>query len=148
MTLEVLSFGTLSRMFSYLDSKSESNKRISKAFGLPNSFILKNWMHSISVLRNCCAHHSRIWNRRFSVGVKLPYNTSYPFIDRETIKTMHNNKLFSSLCCVKYILDIISPDSDLKKNLIEIINNGGRLLKVKDMGFPENWKSLYVWKDK
>ncbi len=148
MTLEVLSFGTLSRMFSYLESKSEPNKRITKAFGLPNSFILENWMHAISVLRNCCAHHSRIWNRRFPVGVKMSYNTSYPFIDRETIKTIHNNKLFASLCCVKYILDVISPDSDFKKNLVEIINNGGRLLKLRDMGFPENWKYLDVWKEK
>ncbi|NDV66914.1 Abi family protein [Bacteroides sp. 224] len=148
MTLEVLSFGTLSRMFSFLDSKSDPNKKIAKEFGLPNSFILENWMHSLSVLRNCCAHHSRIWNRRFPVGLKLPYNTSYPFIGRETIKTIHNNKLFASLSCIKYILDIISPQSDFKKNLISIIQDGGNLLKIKDMGFPENWAYLDVWKEK
>ena len=146
MTLEVLSFGTLSRMFSYLDKRYESNKKITRLFGLPNSAILDNWIHSISVLRNCCAHHSRIWNRRFPIGIKLSYNTSYPFIDRGTIKTIRSNKLFASLCCIKYILDIVSPDNDFKNNLIKTINKGGRLLKVKDMGFPENWCSLDVWK--
>lgn len=148
MTLEVLSFGTLSRMFSFLDSKSEANKKITKEFGLPNSFILENWMHAISVLRNCCAHHSRIWNRRFPIGLKLPYNTSYPFMGRDAIKSIHNNKLFALLSCIKYLLDIISPSSDFKKNLINIIQNGGKLLKIKDMGFPENWKYLDVWKEK
>ncbi|KAA6302887.1 MAG: hypothetical protein EZS26_001057 [Candidatus Ordinivivax streblomastigis] len=148
MTLEVLSFGTLSRMFACMDSKSEPNKRIAKAFGLPNSFILENWMHTISVLRNCCAHHSRIWNRRFPVRAKLSYNTINPFIDRETIKTLRDNKLFASLCCIKYILDIISPCSDFKKNLTDILSKGGRLLKIKDMGFPDNWMFLDVWKEK
>ncbi len=148
MTLEVLSFGTLSRLYSYLDKKSDKNKRIAQAFGLPNSDIFENWIHAISILRNFCAHHSRTWNRRFSVSVKLSYNTTYPFMDRETIKTVRDNKLFAILSCIKYILDIISPDSDFKKNLIVIMDDGGRLVKLKDMGFPENWVYLDVWKDK
>ncbi|MDH6342939.1 abortive infection bacteriophage resistance protein [Parabacteroides sp. PFB2-12] len=45
------------------------------------------------------------------------------------------------------ILDIISPQSDFKKNLISIIQDGGNLLKIKDMGFPENWAHLDVWKE-
>jgi abortive infection bacteriophage resistance protein len=147
MTLEVLSFGTLSRMFSYFDGKSEPSKKIAQTFGLPNSSILENWLHGISVLRNYCAHHSRIWNRRF-MSIKLPYHTSNPFIGREAVKTIRDNKLFALLSCIKYILDIVSPKSDLKKNLIEIMDNGGRLLKMKDMGFPDNWKFLDVWKDK
>jgi abortive infection bacteriophage resistance protein len=148
MTLEVLSFGTLSRIFACLDSKSEPAKRIAGAFGLPSSFILENWMHAISVLRNCCAHHSRIWNRRFPVRIKMPYNTLNPFIDRETIKTIRDNKLFASLCCIKYILDIVCPDNDFKNNLIDIMVKGGKLLGIKDMGFPDNWKFLGVWKEK
>jgi abortive infection bacteriophage resistance protein len=78
----------------------------------------------------------------------LPYNTISPFIDRETIKTIRDNKLFASLCCIKYILDIVSPDSDFRKNLIDMISKGGKLLKMKDMGFPDNWKYLDVWKEK
>jgi abortive infection bacteriophage resistance protein len=147
MTLEVLSFGILSRIYELL-KKTELKEAVTKWFGLTNISIMENWFHSISVLRNCCAHHNRIWNRRFSVGVKLPYNTLHPFMDRETIKSIHNNKLFSHLSCIKYILDIVSPENDFKKNLIETINNGGNLLKIKDMGFPDNWRYLDVWKEK
>jgi abortive infection bacteriophage resistance protein len=64
------------------------------------------------------------------------------------LKIIKNNKLFASLSCIKYILDIISPDSDFKTNLIDIIAKGGKLLQTKDMGFPEHWKSLDIWKDK
>ena len=145
MTLEVLSFGVLSRLYELL-KKTDIKKSIANWFGLKDISILENWFHSISVLRNCCAHHSRIWNRRFSVGVKLPYNATNPFMDRDTIKAIHNNKLFAHLSCIKYLLDIISPQNEFKQNLVELINEGGNLLEIKDMGFPNNWKYLGVWK--
>jgi abortive infection bacteriophage resistance protein len=146
MTLETLSFGNLSKLIANLDCKSATYKRISKALGLPNPFILENWIYSFSVLRNNCAHHSRIWNRRFHVELKLPYNTIFPFIDRATLNFIRTNKIFAVLSAIQYIVKIISPESNFKNNLIEIINNGGKLLKIKDMGFPNNWQSFGVWK--
>ena len=116
MTLEVLSLGSLSVLYSSLN-KSNLKKRIAQEFGLPNFFFLENWMHSLSILRNCCAHHTRIWNRRFTVGIKIPNNTLHPFIDKKSINTIRNNKLFIVLCCIKYILNIISPNSDFKNSL-------------------------------
>lgn len=147
MVLEVISFGTLSRMYDLL-LKSDTKLEIAKSFGLPNDKILVNWMHSISVLRNCCAHHSRVWNRRYIVNVIFPYNTSFPFMNRESITLVRTNKLFAILCCIKYILDIISPQSDFKNNFVDIQKNAGSLLRMKDMGFVDNWKYLGVWRDK
>ena len=147
MTLEVISFGTLSRLFELL-KKSSMKDQIAKEFGLPDDRILANWLHAIAVIRNCCAHHSRIWNRRYIVSVKLPYNTTYPFIDRDTIKLIRSNKLFAVLSCIKYFSDIISPGSDLKRNFLFLLGDGGQLLSMKEMGFPTNWKYLDVWKDK
>lgn len=147
MALEVVSFATLSRLFKSL--KSDSHKKyITKQFGLKKVEILENWLHAISNLRNCCAHHSRVWNRRFMVSVILPYDTFYPFMDRMTIKQIHTNKLFAVLSCVVYILDIISPGSYFKRNLKELLKSDCRLLDLKDMGFPKYWQSLSVWREK
>jgi abortive infection bacteriophage resistance protein len=145
MTLETLSFGNLSKMIANLDAKSIPYKRIADFFGLSNPFILGNWIYSFSVLRNYCAHHSRIWNRRFHVELKLPYNTVYSFIDRQILSTVHSNKLFAVLSSIQYVIKIISPESDFKNNLLTIINEGGKLLNLRDMDFPENWQSLGVW---
>lgn len=145
MTLEVLSLGTLSRMYDLLKKSNEKSK-IACDFGLPNDVILVNWLHSIAMLRNCCAHHGRIWNRRFVTNVMLPYNTKFSFIDKSTIKHIRSNKFFAILCCVKYISDIISPGNDLKKNLLSIMEDSGKLLDLKDMGFPRNWMDLPIWK--
>ena len=145
MTLEVLSLGTLSRMYQLL-KKSPEKKAIAKAFGLNNDMVLANWLHAIAVWRNCCAHHSRIWNRRCIINVQMPTHTDFPFLDKNTSRSLHPNKVFTALCCIKYISNIISPNSDLKRNILSIIGDGGNLLNLQEMGFPKNWKFLDVWK--
>ena len=73
-------------------------------------------------------------------------NADYTFLNRNTIASTKRNKLFAYLCCIKYILDIVSPDNDFLANLQTLISQGGPLLSLKDMGFPDNWKHLSVWK--
>lgn len=145
MTLEVLSLGTLSRLYQLL-KKSPIKKKIAKEFGLNDDRILANWLHAIAVWRNCCAHHSRIWNRRSIISVQMPTNADNPFIDNASIRAIRPNKIFAALCCIKYISNIISPDSDIKRNILSIIGYGGNLLNLHEMGFPRNWKTLDVWK--
>jgi abortive infection bacteriophage resistance protein len=145
MALEVVSFGSLSRLYDLL-VKDDQKKAVAKELGLNKVDILENWMHALSNLRNCCAHHSRIWNRRFIVNMLLPTNADYPFLDRNTIATTKRNKLFAYLCCIKYILDIVSPDNNFYANLQGLIAQGGSLLSLKDMGFPDNWRGLGIWK--
>lgn len=144
MALEVVSFATLSRLFQSL--KYDNRKQlITESFGLKKVDVLENWLHALSNLRNCCAHHSRVWNRRFMVSVKLPYNTIYPFMDRESIRQIRSNKLFALLSSIAYILEIISPGSDFKAHLKELLKSPCRLLSMRDMGFPQYWKTLPVW---
>lgn len=145
MALEVVSFATLSRLYQAL-KLDERKKYLAKSFGLPRVEILENWLHAISNLRNCCAHHSRVWNRRFMVHVRLPYNTPYSFIDRYTINELHTNKLFAVLSCVAYILNIISPGNEFKTNVKRLLKSDCSLISLKDMGFPSNWQSLPVWR--
>ncbi|MDR1653925.1 MAG: Abi family protein [Prevotellaceae bacterium] len=145
MTLETLSFGNLSKLIANLDCKSKPYRKIALSFGLFNSFILENWIYSFSVLRNYCAHHSRIWNRRFHVELKMPYNTKFPFINKQDLNKIFKNKIFAALCCIQYINKIISPQSDFKNHLLEIIDNRNNLLNLKDMGFPQGWEKFEVW---
>ncbi|MGE4432540.1 MAG: Abi family protein [Bacteroidales bacterium] len=147
MALEVVSFATLSRLFQALNLDGRK-VCITEQFGLKKVAILENWLHAISNLRNCCAHHSRVWNRRFMVNVSLPYNTLYPFMDRTTMGQMHTNKLFAVLSCIVYILDIISPGCDFKTHIKDLLKSECLLFDLKDMGFPKCWQSLPVWLEK
>ncbi|WP_280317527.1 Abi family protein [Nocardia wallacei] len=64
--IEVCSFGTVSKMFELIKDP-EIAKPVAKSLGLPFA-IATGTVQSLSVLRNVCAHHGRIWNRILTVN--------------------------------------------------------------------------------
>ncbi|MFO7869136.1 MAG: Abi family protein [Bacteroidales bacterium] len=140
MSLEVITMGLLSKLYGNLKKGSEK-KKIAKEFGLPNPLILESWMHAFAGLRNICAHHSRLWNRRFTIVPKIPYNTDNTFIKNTHF---YDNKLYAQLCCINYITRIISPHSSFVSELKKILMTCD-LVDCKDMGFPDDWKEEVMW---
>ena len=69
--LEVVSFGTLSKLF-YNIKDTTVKKKVAKSFHLPQYIYLESWIKSAVILRNACAHHSRLWNKRFPWKPQLP----------------------------------------------------------------------------
>lgn len=63
-TLEVTSFGTLSKLICNLND-NHIKKQIARQYNLPQHQVLESWIKCIVILRNCLAHHARVWNRRF-----------------------------------------------------------------------------------
>jgi hypothetical protein len=45
---------------------------------------------------------------------------------------------------MQYLLNIISPGHEFKKNLITLINNCP-MLQEKEMGFPKDWQNEKIW---
>lgn len=140
MSLEVISMGLLSKLFGNL-KKGPEKKKVAKEFGLPNPMILESWMHAFAGLRNICAHHSRLWNRRFTIVPKIPYNTDNTFIQNTKI---YDNKLYAQLCCINYITRNISPGSNFVPDLKKLLETCD-LVDCKEMGFPESWKEEVIW---
>lgn len=145
MSLEVVSLGTLSRLYQAL-KKDTNKKQLALSYGIADTNVFENWLHAISNLRNCCAHHGRIWNRRFMVNMRLPYNTSRPFMDYEARASIKSNKLFPLLSAIKFLLDAIDPFNDFKKSLTQLLGNKPRLLSMRDMGFLSDWQEQPVWR--
>jgi abortive infection bacteriophage resistance protein len=98
MSLEISSMGLLSKIFSNL-KKEKSKDAITAHFGLKDVDVLINWMYCFSVIRNICAHHGRIWNRRLP-KITLPRKTLYAFVDN---KQIYSNKTYAYLCCILYV---------------------------------------------
>lgn len=140
MALEVSSLGLLSKIFSNL-KENKCKDAIAKHFGLKNVGVLENWMRCISLLRNLCAHHSRIWNRRMT-KLAIPKKPFFEFIENKNILEY---KLYAYVCTIQYILNIISPEHSFKRNLIQLMSNCP-LAQEKEMGFPTDWKNEKFWK--
>ncbi|NMW22698.1 MAG: Abi family protein [Chlorobiaceae bacterium] len=141
MSLEVSSFGLLSQMFRNL-KKSPEKIAVVKHFGLNNIELLENWMLCFSHIRNTCAHHGRLWNRRLTAHITLPKKPSNPFIQNRNIWPY---KPYAALCCMQYILQTISPDTSFKAGLKALMKSCP-LKQEKEMGFSEDWRSDPFWK--
>ena len=140
MSLEVSSFGLLSLIFKNLKLGPEK-KAVTKYYGINDVGIMENWMHALSNIRNVCAHHGRLWNRRLTAHIILPNYTAKSFILN---KDIYPYKIYAGLCCIKYILDIISPGHSFSAKLRAIMNRCP-LAQEKEMGFPEDWQQEKFW---
>jgi abortive infection bacteriophage resistance protein len=94
-----------------------------------------------SILRNTCAHHARVWNRRLP-AITIPKKTSYSYVNN---KNIYNNKLYSYVCSIEYLLNIISPEHGFKNNFRQLIDTCP-LFQEREMGFPINWRDEDFWK--
>lgn len=139
MSLEVSSMGLLSKLFKNL-KKDQIKNKVANYYGLKDVDVFSNWMFCISILRNTCAHHGRVWNRRLP-EITIPKKTLFKYVEN---KNFYTNKTYAILCNIVYILNIISPKHSFKTKLVELINNCP-LAQEKEMGFPKNWKQEIFW---
>ena len=140
MSLEVSSFSLLSLIFQNL-KKGNEKTIVTNYFGLRDVSILENWMHAFCNIRNLCAHHGRLWNRRLTTHITLPKHPVNRFLANKNILPY---KVYAALCCMQYILNIINPESTFKIKLKEHMLKCP-LAQEKEMGFPIDWQSELFW---
>ena len=140
-TLEVVSLGTLSKLFSNFSDK-DAKDFVAADFRLPQHIVLESWLESLTSLRNFIAHHARIWNRRFPQKPELLRRSRYPWIANRPQQPF---KLYPILCCITYWLNAIDASNtfatDFKKLLMKYPN-----VDVRMMGFPREWENEPLWK--
>lgn len=148
--VEVVSFGTISKLYSILKTQ-EQKEVISKLKGINNN-VFKNWLHGLSVVRNICAHHSRLWNKTLGVKFEIPRKLDefksikrINLIDKREIKL--NDKVFFVLSIIEFILSSIGEDEIEFKTKIKNLIKKYPKVKLESMGFVENWEQNLIWRD-
>lgn len=138
---EILTLGQLSRWYQNL-AHAADRQGIARTYRLDEK-VLTSFFHHLSIVRNLCAHHSRLWNRRFVFTPMLPkrpaglssyFNSSAP------------RSLYNTLVIVRYELAIISPASLWEDRLMTLLREHPAV-EPKAIGFPENWKDMDIWCD-
>lgn len=79
-TLELTSFGSLSKLYGNLKNTVKSKDIIAQELGAANHTYLPSWLQSIAQIRNYCAHHSRLWNRNLPGTPKILPNPPYNWV--------------------------------------------------------------------
>lgn len=132
MVAEILPLGSWSKVYEHL-SISKDRKIISRQLDLPPA-TLQSWLHSITYLRNICAHHSRLFGRKFVIRPNQAKNTPLAT----------ENQLFNYACIVYRLLKIVSPDSEWVNSLYDELSpmNEGLL---DHYGFSLDWLDDPFW---
>jgi len=126
---EVLSMGNWSKAYGMLADRADQ-KPVADAFRASPPE-LTSWIHALTNLRNTCAHHSRLWDRRFVTCPSKKGNL------RGVIDA--NDRLFAQVATVLYCLWSVEPRS----RWLEALND--LLIKHPDvalgpMDFPSDWR--------
>jgi len=152
---EIITYGELLSLFNAIKSRKIKNEILDNLE--IDEKIASSFLNSLRIVRNICAHHGRLWNKRLFANLKKPnkpeelgLSMNYPAIDektdsKETISQKLNlqKSIYNILVMLVFFLDKIAPQSKWSKRLVELLQANGKYLE--EMGFPQNWEKLPIW---
>ncbi len=142
--LEVLTLGTLSKLYQNINHQSPEKSAIAKEFGLNNQKYLASWLLAITVVRNIVAHHGRLWNRVIINKYDWPNNTPSPLLTY--VPNNHQRrKIFPLLSALLYLNDEVSTGHSLRQELRDLFTQFPTI-PMERMGFPSTWQNEPIWK--
>lgn len=142
MALELVSFGQLSMLYKNLKN-CEARKKVAQHFGL-DGHVLESWLETLSYVRNACAHHMRLWNRKLPRTPILPRNPENSWLE-ELPAADKTNRIYVCLSAINYLLSVISPGNSFSKKINELLGKYPDLPRDY-MGFTPDWNKEAIWR--
>ncbi|RJX18077.1 MAG: Abi family protein [Desulfobulbus sp.] len=139
---EIMTLGQLSKWYANLRHGRDRNA-IARVYGL-DEVNLTSFLHHLSIVRNLCAHHARLWNREFTFAWKLPRGK--PAGLAENFNATDGKKIYNTLVMLAFLLDRINPHS-WKKRLGALFAKHPEV-REGNMGFPGDWRERPIWRGK
>ncbi|MBV7531608.1 Abi family protein [Chitinophaga sp. sic0106] len=143
--MQVLSFGTLSKIYSNITSTIPEKNKIARALGMPNYKYLVSWLQTISILRNLCAHHSRVSNRVFNFVPQKMATSHLPWLKVLPVTMEQQRSLYNQLCSIKFLLNVVSPGNEFTVRLVALSQQYPLVDLAGPMGFPSGWRMEPLW---
>ena len=139
MAVEIMTFGSIVSLYRGLSNYLKQT--ISKEFGIPDQ-ALSSWIVGINSIRNICAHHSRLYNRRLGYSFKLPRERKRP--EWFNPVKIPNNNVFTALTICNYLLSVIGSDSSWCSETKELFDIYKSIPEIKNT-FPRDWQQSKLW---
>ena len=139
MLSEILSFGVMTNIYGNIKNM-RIKKRVAQKFGLQVA-PFESWQTIVTLTRNSCCHHARVWNKQNTIRPMVPNRMSHPWITLPTDML----RIYFDLCIIKYFLNTISPQNDMAgkvKSLLAAFPD----VDIAAMGFPAEWESEPLWR--
>ena len=134
--MELFSFGSLA--FFYRDMKNGDKKELADEYYNCSPNELDNWVFCLNELRNSCAHYCRLYGTSFPVDPKTP--DDFPM-------TLSAN-VFGYIIVMKQIFHSHENWNErVVKPVSRILKKNADVIRLSDLGFPENWETMIAFTD-
>jgi len=143
-TLEVVSMGTLSKLYKNINHQLPEKTVIAKEFGLHLHSELSSWLEALVYARNIIAHHSRLWSRNM---VKRPIDAIATPMDNwlaTPLTDVQKKKPFLIITTLVYLSNKVTPGHHIKAKILELINDNPNV-PIYKLGFLNHWNTQPIW---
>jgi abortive infection bacteriophage resistance protein len=140
MATEVMSLGSISKMVKGMHATNQ--KTVAARFGLAAP-VFSSFLHAISVVRNICAHHSRLWNRVLGVRPVLPRSGAW-----QNLPLAAPGRIFFMLLVIRALLTHTSADRDQWRDQVSNLLRGilADPANQTRIGAPASWENHPLWR--
>lgn len=138
---ELFTLGQLSHWVDTLKS-GQDRQAICAIYGLDERIVCA-FLHHLATVRNLCAHHSRVWNRRFTLRMVLPKLPSH-LSSHLNHEPQAANKVYNTCAMLAYLLSRIAPQSDWTTRFLDLLATAPQGFES-SMGFVKGWQTLDLW---
>lgn len=139
--VEIMTLGQLSKWYSNLCHGADRNA-VAHRYGMDETN-LTSFLHHLSVIRNFCAHHNRLWNREFTFTFRLPSHRPPALVT--SLNHQDSRRLYNTLTVLAWLLDGISPQHHWKQRLKKLLTQHN--IDLQRMGFPTDWQQRAIWQE-
>lgn len=143
---ELMSLGELSKWYQATkDNKVKS--AVGNDLGLQTIEVVVGVLQVLSYVRNICAHHSRLWNRKTVKRLPLirKLEKNLVIIEDKASNKSCDNSLYNLLSVLLYLIDQQKTDSSFRLRLRKLIEKETSWHQ-NEMGFPQDWQAREIWK--
>ena len=148
--VETMSLGTLSRWFKSTKATAVKNE-VARSFGMPKIEIFEQVLHALTPIRNICAHHGRLWNRRLILQLPNIKRLIHEMVI-ETVPSTSGTpqkqaarQVYNYLLVLAHLMKPINPGTSWIRRLASHVQTIP-VAQQQAMGFPGGWQSMNIWR--
>ncbi|RJO79796.1 Abi family protein [Nocardia panacis] len=113
--VEVMSFGTTSKMYGLVKDAEGVFKPLAARFGISHR-ASRRIFRAMTVLRNVCAHHGRISNRNHRISLEAPRE-----LQQQPDKTIYKDTPWAWVLTLGHLVDNVRANHDYSESLWDFL---------------------------
>jgi len=135
---EVWDFGLMSKYFSMLNGNYK-NKICGRIDINLTPDILNNWLMELNILRNRCAHHTRIWNQVSLNSLRIPM---IDYFKKINLSKQSLNRMSSNIAILWFLVNKMGSSSTWLDKISALLKSQTEksYFSITPMGFTDNWQ--------